>query len=328
MKKTLAAVAATGVALSLSLTACGGGSVDGGKAAADNSGSKLTHVKIGLFPSSAVGAFQLGIDKGFFKEHGIDLELVMGQSSAAQLPAVNSGSLDFVLSSPTTPLVADSKGLDLKIVAGYAKNNPSIVTDSVAVMVGKGSPIKSAKDLVGKKVAINALGSIGEIGIKQAVELDGGDPSKVTFVQLGFDQVAAQLASGQIDAGMAGPPFMQQIMGAGGAVASDFIQKAGLGGAELVIVAGGKTVAAKPDMVSNFDAALDETLTYAQGHVDEVRAELPKVIGTDPAVAAKTDFINWDEHLDTAALAQFGTLLKKFGIIQQEPDLSKLVWTK
>ena len=198
MKKSLAAVAATGIALSLSLTACGSGSVDGSKSSASGD-SSLTQVKIGLFPSSAVAAFQLGIDKGYFKEHGIDLKLVMGASSAAQLPAVNSGSLDFVLASPTTPIVAASKGLDLKIVAGYAKNNPSIVTDSVAVMVGKGSSIKSAKDLVGKKVAINALGSIGEIGIKNAVEQDGGDPNKVTFVQLGFDQVAAQLASGQID---------------------------------------------------------------------------------------------------------------------------------
>ena len=52
MKKSLAAVAATGIALSLSLTACGSGSVDGSKSSASGD-SSLTQVKIGLFPSSA-----------------------------------------------------------------------------------------------------------------------------------------------------------------------------------------------------------------------------------------------------------------------------------
>lgn len=326
MKQTLAAVAG-GVALALSLTACSDGSVDGGASAASGDGD-LRHVKIGLFPSSAVGAFQLGIDKGYFADHGIELELVMGQSSAAQLPAVNSGGLDFVLASPTTPLVATAQGLDLKIVAGYAENRPHIVTDSVAVLVGKGSPITSAKDLEGKTVAINALGSIGEIGIKEAVEKDGGDPSKVTFVQLGFDQVGAQLASGEIDAGMAGPPFMQQIQGAGGTVVSDFIQAAGLGGAELVIVSGGKLIEKDAQLVEDFVAALDETLDYAEEHIDEVRDQLPKVIGTDPAVAAKTDFIAWDADLDVDAIERFGVLMAKFGVLDSEPDVSKAVWTR
>ena len=194
MKRTLSVLAGS-AALALALTACSNGSNDG---AASKSDSGLDIVKVGLFPSSAVGAFQIGIDQGFFAEQGIEIELVMGQSSAAQLPAVNSGSLDFILASPTTPLVASSKGLDVPIVSGYAKNRPGTLGDSVAVLVGSGSDIKSAKDLEGKRVAINALGSIGEIGIKEAVAKDGGDPESITFVQLGFGWalvVAAGLAA-------------------------------------------------------------------------------------------------------------------------------------
>lgn len=324
MKKSLAAVA--GLALAASLVGCSEGSVDGGtdKAASGD----LTKVKVGLFPSSAVGAFQLGVEKGYFKDHGLDVEIVLGQSSAAQLPAVNTGSLDFVLASPTTPLVANAKGLDLRIVSGYGRNRPEIVTDSVAVLVGKGSKITSAKDLEGKKVAINAVGSIGEIGIKEAVALDGGDPDKVTFIQLGFDQVGAQLASGQIDAGMAGPPFMQQIQRNGGTVVSDFIQEADLGGAELVMVAGGKLVDSKEKVVEQFVEALAETLDYAEANIDEVRDMLPKAIGTDPEVAKKTDVIGYDAALDVAALEQFATLMDKYDVLTKKPDLDKIVWTR
>lgn len=322
MKKTLAGLAAA--ALAFSLVGCSEGSVDG--SASGGSDGDLRPVKVGLFPSSAVAAMQLGIDEGYFEDEGIELELVLGQSSAAQLPAVNTGSLDFILASPTTPLVANSKGLDLRIVSGYGENRPDIVTDSVAVLVGKGSPIKSAKDLEGKTVAINALGSIGEIGIKEAVALDGGDPEKVTFVQLGFDQVGAQLASGQIDAGMAGPPFMQQIQGSGGEVVSDFIQASGLGGSELVMVAGAKLVEDDEELVQSFVDALAKTLDNAEANLDAVRAKLPEVIGTDPEVAKKTDLIGYDAELHLDSLEQFAALMDKYDVVDTKPDLDKIVW--
>lgn len=320
-----------GALLALALTGCASGSISGGEstaAAAGSGNSDLRDVTIGLFPSSAVGAIQLGIDKGYFEEEGLNLELLLGQGSAAQLPSLSSGSLDFMLASPTTPLIATAQGLDLKIISGYAANRPDIVEDSVSVLVGPGSDIKSARDLEGKTVSINALGSIGEIGIREAVELDGGDPNKVTFVQLGFNEVGAQLESGQIDAGMAGPPFMQQIVADGGSVISDFIQDANLGGAELVIASSGALTRDDPEVIESFVAALDKTLAYAEEHQDEVRALLPDVLGTSPEAAAKTDFIAWSAELDVDALKQFADLMEKHGVTEKRPDVESTVWTK
>ena len=320
-----------GALLTLALSGCASGSINGGEsnaAAAASGNSDLRDVTIGLFPSSAVGAIQLGIDKGYFEEEGLNLELLLGQGSAAQLPSLSSGSLDFMLASPTTPLIATAQGLDLKIISGYAANRPDIVEDSVSVLVGPDSDIKSARDLEGKTVSINALGSIGEIGIREAVELDGGDPNKVTFVQLGFNEVGAQLESGQIQAGMAGPPFMQQIVADGGSVISDFIQDANLGGAELVIASSGALTRDDPEVIESFVAALDKTLAYAEEHQDEVRALLPSVLGTSPEAAEKTDFIAWSAELDVDALKQFADLMEKHGVTEKRPDVESTVWTK
>lgn len=313
--KTTRKLSAAALIAALALTGCAQGSISGGtdSSTGSSSSSGLTKATIGLFPSSAVGAIQLGVNKGYFEEEGIDLELLLGQGSAAQLPSLTSGSLEFMLASPTTPLVATTKGLDVKIVAGYAKNRPDIVEDSVAVLVGPKSDITSAKDLEGKTVSINALGSIGDIGIREAIALDGGDPSKVNFVQLGFNEVAAQLESGEIDAGMAGPPFMQQIVASGGSVISDFINESKLGGAELVIVSSGALAEKDPELVNGFNAALDKTLSYAEEHQDEVRGLLPQVLGTSEEAAAKTDFIEWDAELNVDALNQFADLMKKIG---------------
>ncbi|MCQ1948884.1 MULTISPECIES: ABC transporter substrate-binding protein [Arthrobacter] len=329
--RTLRLLGSGALAAALTLTGCASGSISGGAdtgAGGSASDSELRDVKIGLFPSSAVAAIQLGVNKGYFEEEGLNLEMLLGQGSAAQLPSLSSGSLDFMLSSPTTPLVATAQGLDLKIVSGYASNRPEMVEDSVAVMVGPNSDIHRAKDLEGKTVSINALGSIGDIGIREAVELDGGDPDKVTFVQLGFNEVGAQLESGQIQAGMVGPPFMQQITADGGAVISDFIQEAGLGGAELVIASSGALVEQDPEVVESFISALDKTLSYAEEHQDEVRDLLPEVLGTSPEMAAKTDFIAWNAHLDVDALKQFADLMTKHGIVETRPDLDATVWSK
>lgn len=328
--KTTRKLSAAALIAALSLTGCAQGSISGG--ADSGSGSKgdssLTKATIGLFPSSAVGAIQLGINKGYFEEEGIDLEMLLGQGSAAQLPSLTSGSLEFMLASPTTPLVATTKGLDVKIISGYAMNRPDIVEDSVAVLVGPKSNIKRAKDLEGKTVSINALGSIGDIGIREAISLDGGDPSKVNFVQLGFNEVAAQLESGQIDAGMAGPPFMQQIVANKGKVISDFINESELGGAELVIVSSGALTEKDPELVRGFNAALGKTLTYAEENQDEVRALLPEVLGTSEEAAAKTDFIEWKADLDVDALNQFADLMKKYGLVEERPDIDQTVWSK
>lgn len=328
--KTTRKLSAAALIAALSLTGCAQGSISGG--ANSGSGSKgdsgLTKATIGLFPSSAVGAIQLGINKGFFEEEGIDLEMLLGQGSAAQLPSLTSGSLEFMLASPTTPLVATTKGLDVKIVSGYAMNRPDIVEDSVAVLVGPKSDIQSAKDLEGKTVSINALGSIGDIGIREAISLDGGDPTKVNFVQLGFNEVAAQLESGEIDAGMAGPPFMQQIIANKGKVISDFINVSKLGGAELVIVSSGALTEKDPELVAGFSAALDKTLTYAEENQDEVRMLLPEVLGTSEEAAAKTDFIEWNADLDVDALNQFADLMKKYGLVEERPDIDQTVWSK
>ncbi|MDF1477688.1 ABC transporter substrate-binding protein [Leifsonia sp. H3M29-4] len=313
--------------LALALSGCASGSIDGGSTPEETASGELTHVTYGLFPSSTVAALQVAIDEGIFEEHGIDLELVVGAgSSAAQLPALTSGELDFMLASPVTALTASAQGLDVRIVTGVTQNDPETVEDSTAVVVGAGSSIESAKDLAGKTVSVNALGSVGEIGIREAVELDGGDPSTINFVQLSFPEVAAQLEAGQIDAGMAGSPFMQQVIGAGGRVVSDFIQETGLGANELVTIASGQLVDSDPELVAQFSEAMTAALSFLHDNNDLVRAAMPEVLGTDPAAADRAKLSIYDAGLDNDTIQLFADLLFKYKIVETEPDVAAIVW--
>ena len=85
-------------------------------------------------------------------------------------------------------------------VAPGASSTGNGQEDVNAVLVNKDSTLQSPKDLAGKKVAINSLNNIGDTTIRNAVEKDGGDPSKIQFVELPFPEMPAQLAAGNVDA--------------------------------------------------------------------------------------------------------------------------------
>ncbi|MEU0117194.1 ABC transporter substrate-binding protein [Streptomyces bobili] len=87
--------------------------------------------------------------------------------------------------------------------------------DFGAVTVKKGSALKSAKDLEGKKVAINTLRNINETAVRASVRKAGGDPDEVTFVELPFDQMPAALDGGRIDAAMVVEPAPATIKSRG-----------------------------------------------------------------------------------------------------------------
>lgn len=305
---------------------CAEGSVSGASPTATGAdGAKLKEVKVGLFPSTSVAVFELGKRKGFFEKQGLVVKRVVGQGSSAHLPALSSGSIDFLVTSPTTSIIAVSKGLDVPIVSGFVHNKPDVVEDST-VVVSKDPAIKTAKDLVGKTVSVNALAGAGEIGIKEAVAMAGGDPNKVKFTQLGFPEVSAQLESGQIDAGMTGLPFTAQVTGSGGHVVSDFIHDTGLGNAELVVASNGRLIKSDPETINKFKAALAETLAFAEDHPDELIALLPELLGTKPEAAKKSVFPEWNGELDEKSVEQFVKLMEKYGLVSSAPAMDKLVW--
>ncbi|MCA0347183.1 MAG: ABC transporter substrate-binding protein, partial [Actinobacteria bacterium] len=125
------AIAAAAAAIALGLTACSGGSLDGGDTApSENTGStELTKVIVGVLPIAPAAAVQLGIDEGIFEKHGLDVELQLGDGGAALLPAVSSGSMQFAVGNPLSVLTAASQGLDMRIVSGYSRNNESVGDD-------------------------------------------------------------------------------------------------------------------------------------------------------------------------------------------------------
>ena len=57
--------------------------------------SSLIPIKVGYVPYSGIGAFRIGIDRGIFKKHGLDVEVTEGAAPAPLIAQVVSGKLQF-----------------------------------------------------------------------------------------------------------------------------------------------------------------------------------------------------------------------------------------
>src|ERR1044072_9030633 len=93
-------------------------------------------------------ALFVGMDKGFFKAEGLELETVPMAGGAVISQGVTSGDLQFGWSNVISLYQAVVEGFDFKLVAGGATNVKG-TNESHAIEVLSNSPIKSAKDLEG-----------------------------------------------------------------------------------------------------------------------------------------------------------------------------------
>ena len=284
-----------------------------------------TTISVGVIPIIDVAPLYLGIEKGYFSERGLDVKPVPAQGGAAIVPAVMSGQQQFGFSNVVSLLVARDKGLPIVSVAAGASSTGNPQEDVNAVLVGQGSTLQSAKDLAGKKVAINSLNNIGDTTIRNAVEKDGGDPSTIQFVELPFPEMPAQLARGNIDAAWESEPFRSAIIGAGGRILFDNLTETY---PKLQIAQYFTTESYREqnkETVDAFVAGLTESYEYATAHPDEVRAVLGTYTKLTPEVAAKVVLPAWPSELDAESTKVVGDAALKYKTLQQPPDVDGLL---
>jgi NitT/TauT family transport system substrate-binding protein len=152
---------------------------------------------------------ELGQNAGFFKKHGIELEIFYTQGAGETQQAVISGSADIGTGVGTfNTFGAFVKGAPIRVIAATHTG-----ANDLTWYVKADSPIKSTKDLAGKTVAYSTAGSSTYAALQGFQRVFG-----VTFKQVatgGPPATLTQVMSGQIDVGWTSPPFALDQMKAG-----------------------------------------------------------------------------------------------------------------
>jgi NitT/TauT family transport system substrate-binding protein len=144
----------------------------------------------------------VGLKQGFFKEAGLDIEILYTEGGASTLTPLIAGSID----------IAMTNGI-LGVIAAYAKGMPVKVITSEATGAADAfwyarpeSGIKSLADTNGRTVAFSSPGSSTNLILLQLVQQAKASPKLIATG--GAPGTLTQVMSGQIDVGWSVPPFV------------------------------------------------------------------------------------------------------------------------
>ena len=309
------------VAVALLLAAAGCGSSGDESPAA---GGGTTQVKVGVIPIVDVAPIYLGKQKGFFSNRGMELTMETGQGGAAIVPGVVSGQFQFGFSNVTSLLIAQSRGLPLKVVSNGVASTGKDKADYGGV-VTRDDAIRTAADLAGKRVAVNTLKNIGDSTIRASVRKAGGDPSSIKFVELAFPDMPAALEAGRVDAVWVVEPFLSATVAQGGRlVASNYVDAA----PDLTVAVyftSEQLMRSDPDLVKRFTEAMTESLAYADAHPDEARQVLTAYTQIDEAAIKELTLPKWPAEINRASVETLATLALQDGLVTKQPDVAALL---
>jgi NitT/TauT family transport system substrate-binding protein len=151
----------------------------------------------------------VGLKQGYFREAGLDIEILYTEGGASTLTPVIAGSID----------IAMTNGI-LGVVAAYAKGMPVKIISAEATGAAEAfwyarpeSGIERLADTNGKTVAFSSPGSSTNLILLQLVNQARVAPKLVSTG--GAPATLTQVMSGQIDVGWSVPPFVLQQLADG-----------------------------------------------------------------------------------------------------------------
>jgi NitT/TauT family transport system substrate-binding protein len=305
------------------LAACGGTGGNAGSSPAPTGKPSPASLSVGVVGVIDVAPLFLGIQKGFFAKQQLTITPKVLNTGATVVAGVVAGDLQLGFSNITSIVIAASNRFPVHIVAA---GNQAAGGDYSAVYVRNDSSITSAKDLVGKKIAVNGLKNIGSLCVNAALQASKVDISGIQYVEVPFPQMGAALAQGTVDAVWTVEPW-STVVKAGGTnrvvlrpftliaknfpIASYFTSTQYMQG--------------NPGVVKRFRTAVNQSLTYAQGHPAEVRAVLPTYIKLAPGLQEQVLLPFWHTDLEANLIQKTADLAVQYGYTTRKPDMKQLL---
>ena len=183
MRRAVALLAAV-----LLLVAGGGCGGDG----AEPGVPKGATLMLDFTPNAVHSGIFVAQERGFFEHAGVELEVRQPGESSDAPKLLAAGRAELAILDIHDLGIAREQGLDLVGVA-------PIVQRPLAAVIARGDgPVRRPAQLEGRTVGVTGLPS-DEAVVHSAVRADGGNPSQVDRVTIGFNAVAA-LAAGRVDA--------------------------------------------------------------------------------------------------------------------------------
>jgi NitT/TauT family transport system substrate-binding protein len=309
---------------------CGlfGGS-DEGEGSGDNTAAasgplEKDTLKVGVMVGIDCSGAQLALLEDTFAEEGLKIEPTTVQSGAIAIPSLAAGELDITFGNWVSFVKAQASGtVDMKFISESYLSTPN---SNFAVIAGKDSTIAGPKDLVGKKVAVNAKGNINELVLRAVLDANDVDFNTIEPVEMPFPNMAAALQNGQVDAAVTIDPF---ITDAQKSIGARFVFDLTAAGPTENFPLSGFAVKKEfadenPNTIAAFQRALQKGQQLAADR-SKVEEALPKFAKMDPETAAIVKIGQFPTTIDSKRLQRVADLLVTYKMMDKQLDIEPLV---
>ncbi|MHB1487734.1 MAG: ABC transporter substrate-binding protein [Acidimicrobiales bacterium] len=255
-------------------------------ASASSQAAALPSVSVATIPVIDNLPIWLGVANGYFKQHGLNLTYQnLSGGGPATVAALQSGSVQFANVSSPVFMTATSKGVPVTSVLELDVIGRT--TSPEAIFVKSDSSIRSPSQLKGATIGVNTINSLEEIRlVTEVLPAEHISQSQVHIVPIPFGQMQEALTTGEVQAVIPFEPFTTKLKGTTGfRMLTQMRRFVPTGDLSLgVFAARSAYVSSHPTVVSDFNAAVSESIAYIESHPQSAATIGAKILGLSPSI--------------------------------------------
>lgn len=298
--------------------------------------AETTKVKIASLPNVQGLPVYVAIEKGYFKDEGLDIELVKFEAPNQIIDALLQGQVDLAHPGGATGIagIADFKNPGkLKIYALAGGNDSTVQND--AIVVKKDSSLKTIQDLKGKKLGIMAGTIQWQTIVREILDKNNLVYDKdVKIVEIALGLQAQALAASDIDASLIIEPVPTVVKAKGIGqelvpyAAAKYIASPFYAGAGIIRT---NFVKENPNTAKKVMNAITRAMKDIRENPDADRQYLKGYTQLDDNTIANAPILlfkmyNEFDEKDITETQKFYDIFTKWGVVNGKMDFKQLIY--
>ena len=274
-------------------------------------------MRIGFIPGDSGAQVYFAKKLGLFVKAGYELELSPITNGSAITSAVMSGALDLGQTNVVALSGAHERGLQVSLVCATNYYISKDATTGILSVLAD-SPVRDAKDLEGKTIAVSSLRGVADLAVMNWMDTHGGDSTKAKFVEISFATMPEAVRQKRVDAAAFNKAFVPTLGESGGTfrVVANAYDSVASRWAISAWCAANDWIAKRPDDVKRYIEILKVASVWANTHKDEAAAVLAEALNQDLARIKAIPRPTYETTLTPALVQPSINLAAKYGVIK------------
>ncbi|MBI2370532.1 MAG: ABC transporter substrate-binding protein [Deltaproteobacteria bacterium] len=247
--------------------------------------------------------FYAALDRGFYREQGLDVTILRGSGSGDTIKRIGAGSENFGFADTASLIPARARGVQVKEIAMIHDRNLH------TLFFLKGSGMTRPKDLEGRRIG-GTEGDATRVIFPAFAAVNGIDEKKVEWVTMTAEARLPSLLAGRVDAGVwfftEAPTVLARARQVGKEVGWFLYPDWGVDVYSNGLIATDRTIRERPDLTRRFVHA---TLKGVAWGVENPEAVVDLFVRHQPTISRDLAMAHWQiavDHLMTATAVKMG----------------------